>query len=253
MSAKTFFIAWQATRNRGWFPVGRLDVDVKGSGYRFRYVKGAVRAQEEVDFSTLMEFPKLKGNYESEELFPTFTNRVMSKSRPDFAEYMRNLDLHEGIDPIESMNVDGGYRVTDAYEVFPKIEKGADGSFRCRFFLHGDRHTNPDVEERINDLKSNENLYVGLQLNNPATNLAVQIQTEDYYMIGWSPRYLARDLAAAMIETTLMEEPNTDYRAHVVRVNPRPTPSSHRVLIEFRGYWDKYEPMSGSDFQPLVS
>ena len=32
--------------------------------------------------------------------------------------------------------------------------------------------------------------FVGLELNNPATTLAVQIQTTDYHMIGWAPRYL---------------------------------------------------------------
>ena len=255
MSKKTLYLAWQAKQNRGWFPIGQLDVDADASDYyRFRYTEGAKRAQQEGGFSPLMEFPNLDVPYGSDVLFPTFTNRIMSKSRPDFAKYMRSLGLDETLDPIESLHVNGGHRVTDAYEIFPKIERQVDGRFVCRFFLHGDRHTNLYVTERIKDLKVGENLCVALQLNNPATGLAVQIQTEDYYMIGWSPRYLAHDLAAAMIDTTIMEEPDTEFKAHVVRVNPQPAPSSHRVLIEFSGRWDwnKHEPMANDDFKPLA-
>ena len=255
MSKKTLYLAWQAKQNRGWFPIGQLDVDADASDhYRFRYTEGAKRAQQEGGFSALMEFPDIDVPYGSDVLFPTFANRIMSKSRPDFAKYMHSLGLDETLDPIESLHVNGGHRVTDAYEIFPKIERQVDGRFVCRFFLHGDRHTNLNVTERIKELKVGENLCVALQLNNPATGLAVQIQTKDYYMIGWSPRYLAHDLAAAMIDTTIMDEPDTEFKAHVVRVNPQPAPSSHRVLIEFSGCWDwdKHEPMSSDDFKPLV-
>jgi len=68
-------------------------------------------------------------------------------------------------------------------------------------------------------------------------------------MIGWAPRYLARDLAAAMV-------PVPDYAANVVRVNPEPAPWSQRVLIEMRGSWNGHEPMSGDDssrWQPDAS
>ena len=36
-------------------------------------------------------------------------------------------------------------------------------------------------------------------------------------MIGWAPRYLVGDLAAAMAKSA-------EYNAHVVRVNPQPAP-----------------------------
>ena len=84
-----------------------------------------------------------------------------------------------------------------------------------------------------------------LELTNPVTRLAVQIQTEDYHMIGWAPRYLVWDLVAAMAESA-------DYQAHVVRLNPQPAPSKQRVLIEMQGRWTSHQPMSHADFQPLV-
>lgn len=248
MSTKTLFLAWQdGQHTHQWFPVGQLDADVKSSDYHFRYIEGANRAKEEAGFPPLLEFPELKKVYKSKALFPIFMNRVIAPKRPDRADYLHNLDLSEPADPMEILSVNGGHRVTDTYEVFPKIEKSADGSFSCRFFLHGWAHTNPEARERINKLEQNDPLLVTLELNNPATGLAVQIQTEDYYMIGWAPRYLVYDLTMAIADSL------GECKANVVRINPQPAPSKQRVLIEMRGRWDNnYVPMNGPDFVPLA-
>ena len=100
----------------------------------------------------------------------------------------------------EILSTDGGYRAADAYEVFPRVVKAPDGSFKSRFFLHGWRHVDPDAKHRLESLTAGEELYVTLELANPATRVAVQIQTTDYQMIGWAPRYLVRELAKAMAE-----------------------------------------------------
>lgn len=91
-----------------------------------------------------------------------------------------------------------------------------------------------------------EQLYVTLELTNPVSRMAVQIQTTDYHMVGWAPRYLVADLVQAMAESP-------KYAAQVVLVNPQPAPSKQRVLIEMRGSWDLHEPMSGPEFRPLVT
>ena len=247
MSTRTLFLAWQDKKpSKAWFPVGRLDADVEGSLYRFRYIGGAKRAQKEVGFPLLIEFPDLNEDYQSPELFPLFQNRVMNRARPDFTDYLHRLDLTEGADPIEILSTNGGHRVTDAYEVFPKIEKDDTGSFSCRFFLHGWRHINDAAKDRIDCLEQEEELYVTLELTNPATGLAVQIQTTDYYMIGWAPRYLVEDLVAAMAEGP------GKFGAKVVRINRQTILLKQRVLIEMYGCWAKYEPMSSEDFKPLV-
>ncbi len=70
-------------------------------------------------------------------------------------------------------------------------------------------------------------------------------------MIGWAPRYLVRDLAAAMAEAP------SQYSVRVVRINRQaasvryPVPSTQRVLIEMRGKWERHEPMTGEDYQPV--
>ena len=244
---KTLYLAWQDKEpdGRAWFPVGQLDADFERSSYRFRYIGGAKRAQEEAGFPLLIEFPSLEEEYQSSELFPLFQNRVMNHKRPDFADYLESLDLSGKSDPIEILSVNGGQRVTDAYEVFPKIEKDNTGRFSCRFFLHGWRYVDRSAQDRINSLEPGERLSLTLESTNPATGSAVQIWTSDGYLIGWAPHYLVADFVASRSDSP-------EYSAHVVRVNPQPAPSKQRVLIEMHGRWETHEPMSSEDFVPLV-
>ena len=246
MNLHTLFLAWQDKgRTEAWFPVGRLDADVGRSSYRFRYIGGAKRAQQEAGFPLLVDFPQLNGDYRSRVLFPLFSNRIMSPRRPDFTDYLRNLDLSEQANPIEILSANGGHRATDAYEVFPKLEKHPDGGFVCRFFLHGLSHINPAARERIAYLSQGEELYVTLELTNPATRVAVQIQTTDYHMLGWAPRYLVHDLTKAMVESP------TKYKAKVVQINSD-APLKHQVLVEMQNHWKEHQPMTDKDFIPLV-
>lgn len=248
MSLQTLFLAWQdKARTRRWFPVGRLDVDAASHSYRFRYTRGADLAHREAGFPPLMDFPQLREDYRSPKLFPMFQNRVITPGRPDFASYLQRLDLPQEADPIEMLAVDGGIRATDSFEVFPKIERREDGAFRCRFFLHGCRHVNAAAQQRLETLQAGEELYVTLELTNPATQMAVQLQTLDYSMIGWAPRYLVNDLVAAIAKAP------GDYQAHVVKVNPIPAPSKQRVLVELRGHWPDHDPMTTDEFMPLVA
>ena len=249
MSERTLFIAWQdKDGSRECFPVGRLDADVGRSCYRFRYTAGAERAQRERGFRLITGFPNLTQDYEADRLWALFTNRVLTPRRPDFETYIRNLGFPEStVDPIEILAVNGGRRVTDSYEVFPKIDKEPDGSFSCRFFLRGWRYVSDAAEERLEALEPGDKLTIALELTNPVTGIAVQVQTSDYLVLGWAPRYLVVDLTSAVAEAP------GEYSASVVRVNPQPAPSRQRVLIEMVGKWRKHEPMTAPDFRPLVA
>jgi len=247
---QTLFLAWQdKAQTRAWFPVGRLDVVMQTPLYRFHYIRGAERARNETGFQPLDDFPDFHRSYESSVLFPLFQNRVLTENRPDFLEYLRWLALSPAQkSPVEVLSVDGGYRATDSFEVFPKIERGEDGAFRCRFFLHGwQRHVSENAQQRIKSLVPDEKLYVTIELTNPATQLAVQIQTTDYHMIGWAPRYLVKDLVHAIAAA------QGDCSAKVVQINPVPAPSKQRVLLELSGHWPmNYKPMATEEFKPLT-
>lgn len=253
---KTLFLAWQHTRpdparravSRAWFPIGRLDAEPAKNFYRFTYTEGARRAEKEGGFAPLDSFPDLRGVYESAELFPVFRNRLIQPNRDDYREYLARLGIEgDEADPMEILAVSGGTRQTDNLEVFPKIMKHRDGSFSCRFFLHGWRHVNMAAQARLDSLKPGDALRVSLELNNPATGAAIQLQTaDDYHMLGWAPRYLILDMLA-----TIANAPN-EVEASVLRLNPPPAPGNQRVLVELSGrFLENFEPMSSRDFQPL--
>ena len=253
---KTLFLAWQDKRKvseggtREWFPIGRLQADLHKHLYFFDYTKGMNRAKEVAGFHPLDAFPEVNKHYVSAELFPLFQNRVLRQERTDFPAYMQRLGLEgEQVDPFEILAVSGGERQTDTLEVFPKITTQADGSFSCRFFLHGWRYVNEGARQRIVELKSGELLQVSLELNNPATGPAIQLLTaSDYYMLGWTPRYLVMDLIRAIGEGP------TDIHAQVVRVNMPPAPRNQRVLVQLEGRFPAgMEPMASPDFEPLVA
>ena len=253
---KTLFLAWQHTRpdpaqrpaSRAWFPIGRLDAEPAENLYRFAYTEGARRAEKEAGFAPLDSFPELGRVYESAELFPVFRNRLIQPNREDYRDYVERLGLNAAdAEPMEILAVSGGTRQTDNLEVFPKIRKHRDGSFSCRFFLHGWRHVNAAAQTRLDTLRPGDALRVSLELNNPATGAAIQLQTaDDYHMLGWAPRYLILDMLA-----TLAHAP-TELEATVLRLNPPPAPGNQRVLVELGGrFREDFEPMSGSDFQPF--
>lgn len=121
--------------------------------------------------------------------------------------------------------------------------------FPVGFFLHGWRHVNAPSQERLHALRSGEPLQVSVELNNPATGVAVQLETSnDYFMLGWAPRYLIPDVLQA-----IAGGPN-NVTAQVVQLNPPPAPHNQRVLVELEGRLTAgYEPMSGNEFLPLRS
>lgn len=244
---KTLFLAWQDTgATRAWYPIGRLDADLSKSHFQFAYTHGAKMAHEKAGLEPLDSFPSFHAIYQSAELFPLFRNRILGEERKDFNEYIKQLDLNpEHANPLEILALTGGERQTDNLEVFPKIDRRKNGGFRCRCFLHGWRHVSGAAQKRLLELKTGDRLQVALELNNPATVLALQLQThDDYHMLGWAPRYLVKDLFQAICEAP------DDVNASVVRVNPSPAPAKQRVLIEINGRWPgAYEPMSTPEFQ----
>jgi hypothetical protein len=195
----------------------------------------------------LMAFPDFQRQYESPELFPLFKNRVISPSRRDFPEYLSWLDLDSAhSDPIAMLAVTGGERTTDNLEVFPKVEKNAEGNFKVRFFLHGMRHVCAAAKERSSHLKEGEALRVMVEMDNPVTRLALALHTDDYQMIGWAPRYLVRDIMESISKSPMLA-------AHVVKINEGPAPLNRRVLVEMSGQAnDGFDPMTTPDFRPLI-
>lgn len=241
----SLFVAWRpAAEHAGWRPVGRLEHD--GGLYRFCYTRGAQREGFRL-FSGMAQLDKV---YESEELFPLFANRLLPTSRPEYDAYLRwsGFDPDNPPDPIVVLGVTEGIRQTDAIEVFPCPVPDAGGCFLNKFFLHGIRWMSPAVVERIARLEQNEPLKLMADFQNATDPRAVAVRTEeDRTMIGYVPRYLARDV------WRLVQECDVDFIDLSVASVNQDAPFQNRLLCRMSACWpDGFRPCSGDEFLPVL-
>ena len=226
----TLYLAWQHRSSRRWFPVGRLvRRDASIPEFEFAYIQGAREAVKCAGFKTIPAFPSLETLYRSSELFPTFRNRVMNGRRVDRPVYLQQLGLNASTcDELTELSVSGGRSYSDTFEVFPPITPDPDGRFRTQLMLHGLRHTNPHAVEAVQRLRPHDELRVAIEMNNPVATQAILVCTQDYYVLGWLPRYVAEGIHRGGSWTV------AETRASVARVNPD-APLSHQVLLDFGG------------------
>lgn len=243
------FVAWRGglPEHGQWSPIGKLE-RVDGF-YRFAYTRGA---QMLMGFTPFPGMTDLHRVYESEELFPLFANRLLSKSRPEYEAYLTwsGFDPKDPPEPLAILGVTEGIRQTDQLEVFPCPTPDAAGCFVTRFFMHGLRWMPQAAIERASKLRAGERLALIPDPSNPFDAHAIAIRTTDMrdrFMIGYVPRYLAHDTyslfggcGAHSIEVS------------VERLNGS-APTQMRVLCRMNACWpDGFEPCKQEAFQPIV-
>ena len=226
----TLYLAWQHAPSRRWFPVGRLVRRQCDAGeFEFAYVQGAREAETRAGFRAIPEFPNFEQRYRASELFSTFRNRAMNASRVDRAEYLHQLGLDaQKADELEELSVSGGRSYSDSYEVFPGIEPDPDGKFRMRLVVHGLRHLNAQAVEAVQALRTDDDLGIALELDNPVTTFALLVHTRNYQTLGWLPRYIADGIHEIADWKSLAA------KVSVARVNPC-APLSQRLIVNFSG------------------
>jgi hypothetical protein len=242
---KALFVAWRSDEQAGWGPIGRLEYD--GRQYRFCYVKGARTLP---GFRPFPGMENVEEIYESQDLFPLFANRLLSKARREYDDFLQwgGFDPDNPPDPIAILGVTEGIRQTDAIEVFPCPAPDVEGCYLSKFFLHGIRWMTPDAIERINDLQPDELLTVEPDTHNPADQNAVGVFTHDGAKIGYVPRYFAHDVHR------LLTGCGDEFLEIVVERVNSDAPMQHRVLCRIRACWpDGFEPCSGDAFMPIPS
>lgn len=243
---QTLFLAWQDTHSRSWFTIGRLTYD--GTRYKFVYTKSVKEAQNTCGFEPLYSFPDLEKVYTSIHLFPIFSNRLMSRSRPDYANFLQWLNISElEDDPLAILARSGGQRETDSLAVFPCPEADEKGEYQLHFFAHGLRHLPKCAIERINHFVSTEKLWLAHEFQNPHDTKALTLNTEDHHIVGYCPRYLRSE-----VFDLIWKDPSS-VRLEVERVNLPPTPLQFRLLCHITTLCkDDFRPFSSPEYQPLV-
>ena len=249
-STRTLYLAWQDPDSRRWYTVGKLD---HGKGmYVFNYTRGALEAKKR-GFTPIVSFPELRETYRSDRIFPLFANQVMSRSRPEYADYIQWLSIAEDkADPIAIL-ARSGEHMTDTLEIFPHPERQSDEAYSAHFFVHGLRHQSTCAVERSMRLEPQEDLLLMSDIQNPYDDNALAVRTaekeeQDMHILGYLPRYLAGELA------TLDDSDVSKSRVTVVRVNPPPAPIHFRILCRLTMQWSRHTPpFSGADYEPLSS
>lgn len=239
----TLFVAWQDSKSRRWFPIGKLESSE--SGYEFSYTKGVLEAEECCGFKGLQSFPMLDETYESSELFPVFSNRVLPQSRPDFACFVKYLNLQsDSVDPMKVLARSGGMRATDEVEVFPLPECTKDGKYVAHFFAHGVRYLEEENQKIIDSLSAGELLTLVPEPMNKHDALAIQVHGRGV-KLGYCPRYLNQDFH------TLLGR-STEVKLTVEKVNPSPAPVQLRLLCSLSADWPSgFEPFADEAYRPV--
>ncbi len=241
---RKLFLTWQDKVSRQWFPIGQLVYD--GKLFQFFYIKGALQAHEEADFQPLVSFPDFREVYESDELFPMFSNRVMPSSRPEYKQTVEFLSLPEGgNDPLAFLARSGGAKVTDNFEVFcyPKAESGV---FHLHFFAHGLRYLPPCSIDRISEMKREDRIFLAHDFQNTFESDALQLHTSDNYIVGYCPSYLLDDMNEM--------RRNKDIKVCVERVNDETAPLQFRLLCRLTfPQVHNYRPFSSGNYAPVVA
>ncbi len=236
------YLAWQDPKSRERFPVGKLSSE--DGIYRFVYTKGAKLSKNFIPFGFMQD---LHAEYKSHALLPLFANRLISKKRPEYRDFLRWLDLREvEADPLVILARTEGVRATDSLTLFPCPEPDAHGRYVVHFFSHGLRHLSDEARIRINTLGAGERLYLLPDPQNPHDGYALALRTDAPTTIVWyCPRYIARDFLE------ILENSPNSVHVRVKRVNAD-APIQLRLLCTLTADWpENFKPCSSEDYQEL--
>ncbi len=212
--------------------------------YSFVYTRGAAASSKFIPFGRMTD---LRKEYESTELLPFFSNRVLTKSRPEYAEFLRWLDLDDS-DPLLQLARTGGLKGTDSISVYPAPTPDKNGDYRVVFFCHGMRYTGePSLHQAIQRLRKGDQLFPMHDMQNPWDRDAIALRSDDpATLLGYCPRFFAKDFG------TLLGNDANRASVTVVRANLT-APIEYRLLCEFKAHWPTgFVACEGDEFESLA-
>jgi len=241
---RVLYLAWQDPQSRRWLTVGKLSVET--GIYRFVYTKGAKLSKNFIPFGSMRDLHEV---YKSLDLFPLFANRLISKKRPEYRDFLRWLDLREDeADPLVLLARTEGVRETDSLTVFPCPERNSDGKYVVHFFSHGLRYLPPEARTRINNLRTGDKLYLLPDPQNSHDGCAIALRTDDpATIVGYCPRYISCDFLE------VLESNPEAVQVRVKRVNTD-APIQLRLLCTLTADRpENFEPCSAGEYAEIGS
>jgi hypothetical protein len=240
------FVAWKSQETKSWHVVGLLtEKKQENSLFTFCYTMGAKPSSGFIPFSGM---PELDKTYRSNELFPLFKNRLLSKRRPEYPILIKWLGLEENADVIDILSRSGGIRETDQLQVFQRVEFDENGSFEHIFFAHSLRYLAKEAQDRVSNLKKGERLLLPLDCQNSFDENAVIIRAENPdQIVGYCPRYLATDISM------ILRNDSSSIKVTVETVS-QDAPTNYQLMCKLEGKIDKSQILSfmnQKEFQPF--
>lgn len=240
-TARRLWVTWQNPQTRAMLPVGCL-AELADGTWLFWYVQ---RARTVPGFQPFANLPDLEREYRSAQIFPVFANRVMSPSRPDYADYLGALDLDQAAaTPFDILARSAGRRATDQVRVYPEpTVDPVTGVTNCIFLARGIRHIE-GASERVERLRPGDRLELRTEPHNPVNPRALLLDADRGAPVGYVPEILLDYVH------TVGSYRGAEVR--VDRVNPPPAPETLRLLCWLAGRWPPGPPpFSGPDFEPI--
>lgn len=223
---ESLYVGWQNEDTREWVPVAKLN---KGpDAYTLQYTRGAKRSKSFVGLGRMGDLDK---TYLSKELFPFFLNRLISKSRPEYQNYLRWLGL-KSLDhnPMSMLAVTGGVRATDSLELIPSPRK--EGSrLVMDFFPRSLSYLPLDVLNAIDSMVAGTRLFLMKDVQNPHDPNAFALRIDEpKALVGYFARYYCRGLGR------LLQRTDSDVQVLVKQVNVD-APIAMRLLCTLSANW----------------
>ncbi len=240
------YLVWQDPNTKEWYVVGMLREYVEG--YTFDYTVGALASTKFIPFSGMEDLEK---TYVSTELFPLFKNRLLSKNRPEYPQFVDWLGLAEGnVSPISILGRSGALRGTDSLQMFNRIEVNLDGSFEHVFFAHGLSHLSQSALKRVLDLESGDPLYLCPDYQNSFDRSAIIIRAnEPAEIVGYCPRYFTKYIGGFFPK-------NSSKISIYVETLSKKAPANYQLMCKLKGQVsieEKNTLMNQEEFQPISS
>lgn len=231
-SGGTLVVAWQHPERRLIQPVGLLEHG-PGLGYRFRYLR---RAAEIDGFLPFLGFPDLRKTYVADDLFPLFSQRIMSDRRPDYGRFLEQLHLDSRATPWTQLARSEGRRIGDTVQVFPVPTVDQGGLSICRFLVHGIRHVVSNGV--LPPLVRGDRLRLADEPTNHVNANAIQVRDNNGALLGYVPDLLLEHVRAL--------QGNGVVSVTVEHANGPEAPSHLRLLARMEGTTPSgYRPMTG--------
>ncbi|MDG2938822.1 HIRAN domain-containing protein [Bisgaard Taxon 10/6] len=247
MLTKSVYLAYKkGSPFNTWHVIGILSYINETKQYSFKYTRGAI---DDDTFRPFNGMEDLYKEYISDELYPLFKNRILYEKRPEYAQFIEWLGLHQDANPLDILSLSGGQRITDTLQTFGKINVDKDGCFEHSFFIHSLSFLNSSQLERISLLSVKEKLYFCLDPQNEYDSTAVLIRTNNpKEIVGYCPRYLSETIFKLLVENKDL----ISLEVEAINVN---APLQYRLRCLLKGRLPsnlKIRFNNSNEFQPLI-